>query len=60
MNAEEHAHVAHLLEIHHASLPTFEVQAATYGELAVPTHIVLQLANQHVIEWRRIQWIVWR
>ena len=46
---EGQEHLGDLLEEHRKALQVLELQAAGYGKLAVPTHIVTQ------IEWRREQ-----
>src|SRR5215218_4640795 len=47
MNAEERAHIESLLHLHRAHLRELELKAAKYGDLDVPTHVTLQIAEYH-------------
>ncbi|MDZ4721650.1 MAG: NB-ARC domain-containing protein [Roseiflexaceae bacterium] len=50
MNREQRAHLRRLLELHRAHLRELELQAAKFGDLHAPTHILLQIAEyQHKI-----------
>jgi tetratricopeptide (TPR) repeat protein len=45
MNTEERAHIESLLQFHRAHLRELELKAAKYGDLDVPTHVTLQIAE---------------
>src|SRR5215216_557405 len=45
MNTEERAHIESLLQLHRAHLRELELKAAKYGDLDVPTHVTLQIAE---------------
>jgi len=49
MDTDERAHIENLLQLHQAHLRELELKAAKYGDLDVPTHITLQIA-----EYRRL------
>src|SRR6266542_347912 len=43
MDQEEHAHNESLLQIYNGHLRQLEIMAAKYGDLAVPSHVTLEI-----------------